>query len=171
MRWVGFVVCCIAACTGNAAEIYRCSGAGGEVLFTDVACPTGRPQMTQPINSVDLALPDMAPSHRGADAANPRNPLPQGKHARGSKWREAQARADEAAAPQARVRAKGSRERDVRGSPANSIETAERRCAAARDRLDAVHATMRRGYSAASAGRMQTRLQDARARVDRDCAR
>ena len=137
MRWVGFVVCCIAACAGNAAEIYRCSGAGGEVLFTDVSCPAGHPQTTQPINSVDLALPDIVPLHRTADTANPRN----------------------------------QRERDLRGSSSNSTEAGERRCAAARDRLDAVRATMRRGYGAASAGRVQSRLQDARARVERDCVR
>ena len=163
MRWVGFVVCCIAACAGNAAEIYRCSGAGGEVLFTDVSCPAGHPQTTQPINSVDLALPDIVPLHRAADTANPRNQRPQGKRARDEKSREVDAREEKLG--------EASRERDLRGSASNSIEAGERRCAAARDRLDAVRATMRRGYGAASAGRMQTRLQDARARVERDCVR
>jgi hypothetical protein len=48
-------------------------------------------------------------------------------------------------------------------------DAATRRCEAARDRLDAVRATMRRGYKASSAGRLEARLRDARVRVERDC--
>ena len=131
MRGVWLVACWFAAVAPSAAEIFRCTGAGGEPLFTDVACPNGHPQTTLESNSVDLKLPAIAFS-RPVDP--PRSP----------------------------------RERPAR--PATADDAAKRRCDAARDRLDATRAAMRRGYKAASAGRLETRLRDARARVERDCA-
>ena len=132
MRWVWLVACWFAADASVAAEIFRCTGVGGEPLFTDVACPNGLPQTTHESNTVDLALPDAAIPHR-SDPPRPR------------------------VVRESRV-----------------VERAEvdaaRRCDAARDRLAAVRATMRRGYKASSAGRLEARLHDARERVERDCA-
>jgi hypothetical protein len=127
------VVCWFVADAADAAEIYRCTGAGGEPLFTDVACPNGRPQTAHESNVVDLRLPDVA-------VARPADPP---------------------------------RQRAVREprAVARSDDGASRRCVAAQDRLDAVRATMRRGYKASSAGRLEARLREARVRVERDCGR
>ena len=133
MRWAWLVVCLFAAEASVAAEIFRCTGAGGEPLFTDVSCPNGLAQAAHESNAVDLALPDTAMLRRSDP---PRQSI----------VREARA-------------------------VARSDADAARRCEAAHDRLDAVRATMRRGYKASSAGRLELRLHDARERVERDCAR
>jgi hypothetical protein len=157
MRWSWVVACvCAFGVSNAAATIFRCAGADGEVLFTDVACPNGHPQPTRDINAVEWTVPEAAaPSARvqaGSRTPNrgrtpsvtssdePQTPPPDTRRARAS------------------------------GTLASATDAAVRRCAAARDRLDAVRATMRRGYKASSAARLDARLHAARDAVERDCA-
>ena len=161
MRWIWVVACVGALGVSNAAAtIFRCAGADGEVLFTDVACPNGRPQPTRDINAVEWTLPDVAaPSARlqaGSRTPNRgRTPSPTSR-----------ALSDEPQAPPPDTR----RAARASGTFASASDAAVRRCAAARDRLDAVRATMRRGYKASSAARLDARLHAARDAVERDCA-
>jgi hypothetical protein len=161
MRWIWIVACVgVLGAPIAAGAIFRCAGAEGEVLFTDVACPTGRPQPTREINTVEWVGPDDADEMASAKqrATVPRLHTPDGRsHTERSRTPAAESK---------RVMQRSSGVASVDASDA-----AARRCDAARDRLDAVRATMRRGYKASSAARLEARLHDARERVERDCAR
>lgn len=162
MRWI-WVIACVGALgvSNSAATIFRCAGADGEVLFTDVACPSGRPQPTRDINTVEWVAPESdAPS--ASAAAGLRTP----NRARASPMKPKK--------PSTDVRVLHADARRVAGAPESfgsaNADAAARRCAAARDRLDAVRATMRNGYKASSAARLDARLHAARDAVERDCA-
>jgi hypothetical protein len=139
MRRIWIVACIGALGVANAGTIFRCAGGEGEVLFTDVACPDGRPQPTRDVNTVEWIGPGDGPSTPNASAGS----------------RAARVEPKRAAAS-ARSRV-------------DAIDAAAHRCDVARDRLEALRATMRRGYKASSAGRLELRLHAARERVERDC--
>ncbi len=44
-----------AAATPSANTIYRCPGSDGETMFSDLPCPGGRSQATQPVITIDMA--------------------------------------------------------------------------------------------------------------------
>jgi hypothetical protein len=59
----------------------------------------------------------------------------------------------------------------VRSNRANVKSADDRRCVAAQERLDRVHATKRRGYRASSAAALNAREREYEKQRDRECGR
>jgi len=123
--------------------IYRCTGAAGEAMFSDLPCPGGSVEALRPLTTL----------HMAGLSADERATLD-----RLDRERLAQSRIDQ--------------RRSIRPSAAQSraLDQSARRCAAAQAGLDRVRAMKRRGYRASGAAALDARERDYAARRDRDCA-
>ncbi len=83
----------------------------------------------------------------------------------------AQFSADETATLQRLKESRKGTSSAVRSNRANVKSGDDRRCEAAQERLDRVHATKRRGYRASSAAALNARERDYEKQRDRECGR
>jgi len=54
--WLMLVLAAVASRGVTANTIYRCPGSAGEAAFSDLPCPDGRVQTTQPTMTVDIGV-------------------------------------------------------------------------------------------------------------------
>ncbi len=139
---VMFVGAAFGSIDGVPRPIYRCEGAAGEVMFTDLPCRGGRAQTNDSAPPIHFAVPNEAERATLERVARERATLRRAERARASKAAAAQSRA--------------------------SIQN-ERRCAAARAGLERVHAAKRRGYRASRGAALAARERGYQAQRDRHC--
>lgn len=137
--WMVLVASGVGATWVHAGAVYRCIGASGEVMFTDLACPGGRVQVPQTVVTIDmgkLSAAEVATLNRlrREDAAQGK----QTKH------------------PQS-------------NSLARALTQGARRCAAARAGLDQVRAIKRHGYRASGAAALDARERKYRSQQSQSC--
>lgn len=141
MSALAFLVVAIGAIGASPAAIYRCPGGDGVVLFSDRPCVDGHLQAVQPVITLDMA-------HFSADETATLERLKETGQKTG----------------------KGSASK-VRSDRANVKSGDDRRCEAAQERVDRVHATKRRGYRASSAAALNARQREYEKQRDRECGR
>jgi hypothetical protein len=117
--------------------VYRCAGAAGEVLFSDLPCPGGVVASPRPITTIE-------PARLTSDEAATLERIERGEPAH-------------RAPPAAPV-------------PRQVSEQRERRCDAALDGLDRVHALRRHGYRAARDAELRAREATLARQRDRECS-
>ena len=114
--------------------IYRCAGAAGEVLFSDLPCAGGRVQATQPTTTIDMAVSqdERATLDRLSRAATHRNEQPRHASAQPRTAIQSERRCAGAQAGLDRIHAK--KRSGYRASSAATLDARERDYRARRDR-------------------------------------
>ena len=144
LMWVVLAASAIDAQVANAGTVYRCVGASGEVMFTDLACPGGRVQTAQTLVTIDMG------NFSAAEGATLER-----------LQREDAARSKQAAP---------ARLNSVASPRSGAIAQRALRCAAARAGLDQVRAIKRHGYRASRAAALNARERKYQSQQHQNCA-
>jgi hypothetical protein len=133
--WLALALTAMATQPVTANTIYRCPGSAGEAAFSDLPCPGGRVQATQPTTTVDMGV--NAEEQAVLDRLDRRRPADSTRHDSndGSSVRAADRDARRCAAAEAaldRIHAK--KRSGYRASSAAALDARQRDAQAKRDR-------------------------------------